>query len=111
MKALYIIIIGLMTTIILSCIGTSFAYVSTGPPPELHMTISSDEHGYATNDTITILGHVDDVLLEQDNHTMQVAVYTPTDSLYKSGQIHVDKNGTYLYSFKIVGPLGISGWY
>ena len=86
-------------------------YESTGPPPDLHMTVYSDEHGYATNDTITIRGHVDQVLLEQNNHTIQIAVYNPDNLLYKSDKIHVNQNGTYLYSFKIVGPLGISGWY
>ncbi len=111
MKILFILTIGIVTTIVLSNNGASSAYLSPGPPPDSHMTISSGEHGYDTNDTVTILGHVDQVLLQQDNHTMQVAVYNPNGILYKSGQIHVGKNGTYLYSFKIAGPLGVSGWY
>ncbi|MGI0102644.1 MAG: hypothetical protein ACREA7_08640 [Nitrosotalea sp.] len=109
MKILYLAMIVVMA---LSGTNTSFAqYVSTGPPHDLHMTIYSNEHGYATNDTVTILGHVDKVLLKQDNYTMQIAVYNPDNTLYKSGQIHVNQNGTYSYSFKIAGSLGITGWY
>ncbi|MDE1765857.1 MAG: cupredoxin domain-containing protein [Thaumarchaeota archaeon] len=111
MKFQYLAMIGVVPITMLSCIDMSSAYLSTGPPPDSHMTISLDEHGYAANDTITILGHVDQVLLGQDNRTMQIAVYNPNNSLYKSDQINIDKNGTYLYSFKISGPLGISGWY
>jgi plastocyanin len=111
MKILFILTVGIVTTIVLSNIGVSSAYISTGPPPDSHMTISSDEHGYATNDTVTILGHVDQVLLQQDNNTMQISIYNPNNTLYKSDQIHVGKNGTYSYSFKIAGPLGVSGWY
>lgn len=96
MKILHVLIIGAVTITMLSCIDTSSAYLSTGPPPDSHMTISSDEHGYAANDTITILGHVDQVLVGQDNRTMQIAVYNPNNSLYKSDQINIDKNDTYL---------------
>ncbi|HJT10329.1 MAG TPA: hypothetical protein VJ771_06040 [Candidatus Nitrosotalea sp.] len=104
--------ISIIAVMILSVTGISFAqYAPTGPPPDLHMTIYLDEHGYSSNDTITILGHVDQVLLEQDNHTMQIAIYNPNNLLYKSDQIHVSQNGTYSYSFKIAGPIGISGWY
>lgn len=80
-------------------------------PPELHMTIGLDNNRYATNDTIIISGHVDQVLLDQDKNKIQVEIYNPNDTLYKSDQIVVNQNGTYYYPFEINGPLGISGWY
>lgn len=80
-------------------------------PPVLHMTVNSQSNRYATGDTITILGHVDQVLLDQDHNVIKVEISNPNDILYKSDKINVNQNGTYSYSFKINGTLGISGWY
>ncbi|CUR51375.1 Putative blue (Type 1) copper containing protein [Nitrosotalea devaniterrae] len=80
-------------------------------PPVLHMTVNAQSNRYATDDTVTIFGHVDQVLLDQDNDVIQVEIYNPNNVLYKSNKINVSQNGTYSYSFKINGVLGISGWY
>ncbi len=86
-------------------------YANPGPPPVLHMTENSQSNRYATNDTITIFGQIDQVLLDQDHYKAQIEIYNPNNVLYKSDQINVNQNGTYSYSFKITGILGISGWY
>jgi plastocyanin len=86
-------------------------YLNPGPPPVMHMTINSQSNRYAANDTITISGRIDQVLLDQDHYKAQIEIYNPNNILYKSDQIDVNKNGTYSYSFKITGVLGISGWY
>jgi plastocyanin len=86
-------------------------YANPGPPPVLHMTVNSSSNRYAVNDTITISGHVDQVLLDQNRYRAQIEIYNPNNILYKSDQIIINKNGTYSYSFKIIGTLGISGWY
>ncbi|MDE1763904.1 MAG: hypothetical protein KGH88_06635 [Thaumarchaeota archaeon] len=86
-------------------------YANPGPPPIIHMTENPQSNRYATNDTITIFGHVDQVLLDQDHYKAQIEIYNPNNVLYKSDQINVNQNGTYSYSFKITGILGISGWY
>lgn len=115
-----------LTTIIVSLFFISFlansAYATcafVGPngtqvcvgPPELHMTIGLDSNRYATNDTVTVSGHVDQVLLDQDSGKIQVEVDNPNGTLYKSDQVIVNQNGTYSYPFEITGPLGISGQY
>ncbi|MDH2908292.1 MAG: hypothetical protein PXX83_09395 [Candidatus Nitrosotalea sp.] len=84
---------------------------SCAGPPVLHMTENSQSNRYATNDTITIFGQIDKVLLDQDNYKAQIEIYNPDNILYKSDQISVNQNGTYSYSFKITGILGVSGWY
>jgi plastocyanin len=86
-------------------------YANPGPPPVIHMTENSQSNRYAANDTITIFGQIDQVLLDQDHYKAQIEIYNPNNVLYKSDQINVNKNGTYSYSFKITGILGISGWY
>ncbi len=86
-------------------------YANPGPPPVLHVTENSQSNRYAANDTITIFGQIDQVLLDEDNYKAQIEIYNPNNVLYKSDQINVNKNGTYSYSFQINGILGISGWY
>ncbi len=86
-------------------------YANPGPPPVLHMTENSQSNRYAGNDTITIFGQIDKVLLDHNQYKAQIEIYNPNNVLYKSDQINVNQNGTYSYSFKISGILGISGWY
>lgn len=119
MKIISIVIIIISAFGILFFVNPAYAPCVMGPngtqdcagPPELHMTIGPDSNRYATNDTIIISGHVDQVLLDQDKNKIQVEIYNPNNTLYKSDQIIVNQNGTYSYSFEINGPLGISGWY
>ncbi|HEX5358870.1 MAG TPA: hypothetical protein VFW99_03030 [Candidatus Nitrosotalea sp.] len=93
-----------------ACITVNGTQQCAGPP-EIHMTIGLDSNRYATNDTITVSGHVDQILLNQNHNKIQIEVYNPNNILYRSDQVIVDKNGTYSYPFKINGLLGISGWY
>jgi plastocyanin len=86
-------------------------YANPGPPPVLHITENSQSNRYAANDTITIFGQIDQVLLDQDHYKAQIEIYNPNNVLYKSDQININQDGTYSYSFKITGILGISGWY
>lgn len=79
-------------------------------PPVLHMTINADSNRYASNDTVTIFGKIDQVLLDQDHYMAKIEIYDTNNILYKSDQIEVNQNGTYSYSFK-TSVLGVSGWY
>ena len=119
MKTLHLVMISLGIAMIGINLSNAYAPCLIGPngtqqcvgPPELHMTIGPDNNRYATNDTITVSGHVDQILLNQNHNKIQIEVYNPNNILFKSDQVVVDKNGTYSYQFKISGLLGVSGEY
>lgn len=89
------------------------SYNAYGQGPAILITAKTDKIKYSDGDTITISGHIDDLLLKQSSSpAVLVQVYNPNHVLYLSKSVDVNKNdGTYLYPFKIEGNLGITGSY
>lgn len=85
-----------------------------GPPPEV-IKFTSYQNTFYGNEPIIISGIIQKGLLvkasEKGNSTLTIDIYNPNRSLYLLDKIPVNVDGTFKYSFKIKGELGISGGY
>ncbi|GEM_PF-5227130 len=119
MKTFCIITIIVSVFFILFVSSPAYAPCAIGPngtqtcggPPQIHMTITHDSFAYAENDTVTILGKVDQYILSNYGRHLSIKIYNPQMMLYRSDQFQTSSDGSFSYSFKIKGNLALSGYY
>ena len=85
-----------------------------GPPPDV-IKFTSYQNTFYGNEPIKISGIIQKGLIvrasEIGNSTLTIDVHNPNQDLYLSDKIPVNVDGSFKYSFKIKGILGISGDY
>ncbi len=72
------------------------------------LTVSADKESYMMGDTITVTGKVPAVI---ENVPVAIQVFNPRNTMYTIGQPLPGADGTYTFTFKVGGKLGIDGVY
>ncbi|NWG37065.1 PEFG-CTERM sorting domain-containing protein [Nitrososphaera sp.] len=84
-------------------VGTlGIAYAQTG------FTVATDNTEYSTGEDITVSGNVGRTPTGQP---LLIQVYNPNGAVYRFDQVTVESDGSYTYTFRVGGNLGVSGEY
>jgi predicted secreted protein with PEFG-CTERM motif len=83
-----------------STLGT--AYAQTG------FTVETDNTEYSTGEDITVSGNVGQTPTGQP---LLIQVFNPNGAAYRFDQVTVAADGSYTYTFRVGGNLGVSGEY
>src|SRR5438105_7577902 len=73
------------------------------------MTVKTDKSSYQTGDTITVSGSVGTVASGQN--TAVIKVLNPKGVVYRIDPITVGSDGSFTYTLKVGGPIGVTGQY
>ncbi len=99
-KAYALMAILLASVASVSTLGS--AYAQTG------FTVTTDNTEYSTGEDITVSGNVGRTPTGQ---VLVIQVYNPNDAVYRFDQVPVQSDGSYTYTFRVGGELGVSGEY
>lgn len=99
-KAYALMAILLASVASVSTLGT--AYAQTG------FTVATDNTAYSTGEDITVSGNVGRTPTGQP---LLIQVYNPNGAVYRFDQVTVQSDGSYTYTFRVGGNLGVSGEY
>lgn len=99
-KAYALMAVLLASVASVSTLGT--AYAQTG------FTVETDNTAYSTGEDITVSGNVGRTPTGQP---LLIQVYNPNGAVYRFDQVAVQTDGSYSYTFRVGGNLGVSGEY
>jgi predicted secreted protein with PEFG-CTERM motif len=99
-KAYALMAILLASVASVGTLGT--AYAQTG------FTVTTDKTDYTTGEDITVSGNVGTTPTGQP---LLIQVFNPNGAAYRFDQVTVAADGSYTYTFRVGGNLGISGTY
>lgn len=72
------------------------------------ITVATDKSSYVLGETIRISGNIG---VAPTGQPLLMQVYNPNDAAYRFDQVNVEADGSYTYTFRIGGNLGVSGTY
>ena len=95
-------LLGILLASFVSVSATSAAFAQSA------MTVKTDKTSYQTGDTITVSGSVGTV---SSGTTAVIKVLNPKGVVYRIDPITVGADGSFTYTLKVGGPIGVTGQY
>ncbi len=101
-KAYALMAILLSSVAAVSTLGTAYAQAG--------FTVATDNKDYTTGDEITVSGNIGQAPVAGQPLGV-IQVFNPNGAAYRFDQVPIAADGSYTYTFKVGGPLGVDGEY